>query len=434
MINYTAWIQLFILTLKLFPTFSSVDNVQVKASWKSLENFGMHAKVQAMQVEFMIVEQNKPLMTYLLIPWDNISITGNEVDISSMLGLPDLLCVTPFAILQECYTSDSGEEDVVLKEKITTFVEELFNIDSYSELLEYKDSYILGDQYQVITMRKFSYLVDLSIAVPGSAHLIPEFFKNEFSNTMIFVSMIPDMGNITTSWIKSGDAEVLQAVIPIQDQLIQKFNGYLETATTMEDIEKRVEFNLNCKIELVDYLASEGMDTVVQNFYCDFLKRLLAVPGEKLRETPVDPVFGNYQPKTTPDIVTDYMPAIQEVIEQIPDSRLENLYDLIKLFDEYKVKAVENPGKIVDGNVLLGGMPEEYQASRDELLLAEIGERISKLIETPSENELKKYCHTNDLSGREFEYIKFSFIHYDVMGSGRFFYISSRDSVRLALP
>ncbi|MBN2018538.1 MAG: hypothetical protein JW794_10480 [Candidatus Cloacimonetes bacterium] len=434
MINYIAWIQLFVLALKLFPTFNSVDNVQVKTSWKSLESFGMFAKVRAMQVEFMMVEQNKPLITYLLIPWENISIIGNEADISSMLGMPDLLCVTPFAIVQERCTIDSGEEDVVLKEKITNFIEELFNVDVNLKLLVYEDGFSLGDQYQVITKRQFPYLVDLSIATPGSTHLDQEFFTSTYNNTMIFVSMIPDMGSITASWIKSGDAEVLQSIIPIQDEMIRAYEGYINTASTIKDIDKRVEFYEKCKVELIDYLELKGVDTTTHQFYIDLLMRFLFVPGEQTKEIQMDSVFGYYQPKTTSDTAADYMTGISDDIAKLPEAQLNNLHDLIMLFDEQKVKATEMPGKIVEGNMLLGGLPEEYQASKDELLLAEIGEKIRKIIASSSGSELNNYCSTNDLSGKEFVYTKFSFIHYDVMGSGRYFYISSRDTVHLVLP
>ncbi len=434
MIPYTAWIQLFVLTLKLFPSFNETDDIQVMTSWKSLESFGMYAKDQAMQVEFISSEHNTPLLAYLLIPWENISISGNNVDISSMLGLPDLLCVTPFAILQERCTPDSGEGDVVLKEKITTFVEELFNIDANSKLLVYEDGFSLGNQYQAISMRRFPYLVDLSIAIPGSAHLDPDFFKNEYSNTMIFVSMVPDRGNVLASWIKGGDAGELTAVISFQDELIQKLEGFITSASSIKKVEERIEFYVKYKAGLLDYLSLEGMDTAIKNFYCDFLRRLLAVPDEPVREIQIDPVFGNYQPKKTPDVVTDYMPEIKEDIEKIPKAELENLFDLLELFEGYKTRAEQNPGKTFEGNVLLGGLPEEYQPSKEELLLAEIGERIRKINDTYSDEDIEEYCDEHGLNYRALEYVKFTFIHYDVMGSGRFFYVNSRDSVRFTLP
>lgn len=436
MIPYTAWIQLFVLTLKLFPSFNGADEIQVKTSWINLESVGMYAKAQGMKVEFISIEKNKPLLTYLLIPWDNISMTGKEADISSLLGLPDLLCVTPFAIIQERYIPDvsEGEDDVVFKEKITTYIDELLSKDKYSRLMGYKDSFTLGDHYQVISMRQYPYMVDLSIAIPGSAHLDPEYFKKEYNKTMIFVSMLPDRGNVLASWIKAGDAAELTSVISIQDQLIQMFEGYIATAGSIRNVEDRIEFYMECKAELLDFLSSVGMDNAIKIFYCDLLRRLLAVPDETVREIQIDPVFGNYQPKETPDVVTDYMPDIQQDIETIPKAELENFYNLVELFNDYKTRAKQNPGKTVEGNVLLGGLPEEYQPSKDELMLAEIGERIRKINDTYDDKEIQVYCNENGLNDVVVEYVRYSFIHYDVMGSGRFFYVSTQETIRLLLP
>ncbi len=434
MIHYAAWINLFVLVLKLFPTFNDAEDLKVKATWKSLEEIGMRGNEQAMYVEFLSKENNKSLITYILIPWENISLQDHNDDISSFFGLSELLCVTPYAIIREQTSPDDNEHEVVLKEKITTFCSQLFNSEVYSKRIDYAEGFTLSEQYQVMTMRQFPYLVDLSIAVPGSAHLDPEVFKNEFSNTMVYVSMIPDIGNVFSSWLKVGDAPELHSVIDFQDELIDRLKLYVTSLNSMKDIAERTATYKKHNKEMIDFLDSHEMDKTIQNFYSDLIRRLFCVPMEQMKQIKTDPVFGNYQPKTTPDIVTDYMPKIRDEIEKLPEEKLENLIDLINLFQEYKKQAVANPGKIVEGNIMLGGLPEEYQPSKEELILAEIGNRIYEIKCNNNREEIGKYLSQLDSEKREFTYQKFTFIHYDVMGSGRFFYVNSKEKVDFTIP
>jgi len=107
---------------------------------------------------------------------------------------------------------------------------------------------------------------------------------------------------------------------------------------------------------------------------------------------------------------------------------------LIDMFDAYLIKARKNPGKTVEGNIILGGLPEQYEPSKEELMLAEIGECIRAVIDSVQEQKLRTYCKDNELNGKEVAYKKYTFIHYDVMGSGRFFYVDSVENVHLILP
>jgi len=436
MIHYTAWINLFVLALKLFPSFNEVDNIQVKTSWRNLELIGMHGNVQAMHVEFVTLESNRTLLTYIFIPWIDMSLTNQQNDISSFFGLPEMLCVSPFAIINQVTTPDETEHEVVLKEKITTFIEEFFEIEKYAKRIDYQEGYTLGDNYQVMSMRQYPYLADLSIAVPGSAHLDPMIFKNEFSNTMIYVSMIPDIGKVISSWIKAGDAAELYAVIDIQDELLRKLEDYVLSASSANDIDERIKYYEQYKNELIDLFISYKLHVGIQFFYCDLLRRLLYIPaGQQTdKEIYTHSVYGNYQPKKTPDVVTDYMPGILNDLKKIPEAKFENLAELIDMFDAYLIKARKNPGKTVEGNIILGGLPEQYEPSKEELMLAEIGECIRAVIDSVQEQKLRTYCKDNELNGKEVAYKKYTFIHYDVMGSGRFFYVDSVENVHLILP
>lgn len=134
--------------------------------------------------------------------------------------------------------------------------------------------------------------------------------------------------------------------------------------------------------------------------------------------------FPDYQPKTSPDTMLDYMPSLAPKWEIIPDAKIENLKLLVELFSKYNKEAAADPGKWEDGNIVLGAREREYRPSEAELLLCEVGERIQSLIESQPKESVKLELGVN-------EYLKFTFIHIDVMGSGRFYYVDKIEKCKI---
>ncbi len=144
-------------------------------------------------------------------------------------------------------------------------------------------------------------------------------------------------------------------------------------------------------------------------------------------------IFGNYTPKITPDTAEDFMPALLEKIHSIPEARLSSLNHLIGLFITYKTRASENPGYWENGNMLLGAREREYIPSEDEILLSETGNRLESLIGSVTKDQIKMELKEKYAELKQLEYVRFTFTHVDVMGSGRFYYIDTMTEVQIAL-
>ena len=61
------------------------------------------------------------------------------------------------------------------------------------------------------------------------------------------------------------------------------------------------------------------------------------------------------------------MPELQRDIAKLPAARLDNLSELIQLLRSHHERMLEKPGHWIEGNIILGAKPKEYQPSRDEL-------------------------------------------------------------------
>ncbi len=141
--------------------------------------------------------------------------------------------------------------------------------------------------------------------------------------------------------------------------------------------------------------------------------------------------FGDYRPKTTPDSIFDFRPAMHAVIEAIPllhNPSFEKLAALLQLLEEVKEKARKNPGNTQPGRMMLGANQEEYQPSDDELLENYVGDVIKGVIAGTPE-ELRPALRKKMKGDRSYNVIRVR--HSDVMGSGRFFYASKPQPTKI---
>lgn len=204
---------------------------------------------------------------------------------------------------------------------------------------------------------------------------------------MILLHQVPDMGAVSSNWIKPGPPEDYPAK---QDPV--------PVAEPPEPTE-----------------TPDEPDTAPEVLY-----------------HPED-LFPDYRPKRTPDTMLDYMPSLLEDLARIPESNLSNLSNLIDLYIEYKKNAARSPGEWVDGNMILGAREKEYRPSREELVLNEIGDRISYVVSETDPGSLEKLLKKMKKYPKKIEFTRFYYIHYDVMGSGRFFYIDGMDKIEFTL-
>lgn len=152
---------------------------------------------------------------------------------------------------------------------------------------------------------------------------------------------------------------------------------------------------------------------------------------ENIKPSGEPTMFPDYVPKHTPDKATDYMPELAEEFGKLPATKPENLAGFLELFTLYFQKAKAHPGNWVEGNIVLGARPKEYEPTAEELILAEIGDRLQVIIKKIPDSEINKILKTMNIEPRDLTYTRFTFTHVDVMGSGRFFYVDRMEKVRL---
>jgi len=154
--------------------------------------------------------------------------------------------------------------------------------------------------------------------------------------------------------------------------------------------------------------------------------------------------FPDYTPKLTKDTIFDYHYEFHSVLKNLGIKLNYGINDIDELFGllmTWKEKAVENPGRFIEGNMILGADAEQYKPSDEELVESHLGSILEHIIiENREKNEgkfieklvdklvekLKKLTKSKELS---FKYIEI--YHMDVMGSGRFFYASKPEERKI---
>ncbi|MFC1775039.1 hypothetical protein ACFLZN_01870 [Nanoarchaeota archaeon] len=99
-------------------------------------------------------------------------------------------------------------------------------------------------------------------------------------------------------------------------------------------------------------------------------------------------------------------------------AKLENLPELLKLFDEYNKKP--NLGHFKEENpALTGGRTKVYYPSKEELTLSAIGDNIAGIVDSTDKEKLEEFLKNNNITREKIDYMKIGYETKDVMGSGR---------------
>ncbi len=135
--------------------------------------------------------------------------------------------------------------------------------------------------------------------------------------------------------------------------------------------------------------------------------------------------FPDYRPKLTADDLFDYRPAMRDALNDVPDAALDALPELIRQLGFWRDRARNAPGAFEPGAVALGADPEEYRPSESELIWAVVGERVATVAAGIDAAALRAAAPPD--VALPLTYPVFDVRHVDVMGSGRFFYVSEPD-------
>jgi len=142
-------------------------------------------------------------------------------------------------------------------------------------------------------------------------------------------------------------------------------------------------------------------------------------------------LFPDYEPKTTPDTIEDYLRTpeseVFKILGEIGEAKLERLKQILTLFKNFQKKAQRNPGRFQDGRVGLGANLKQYTPSEEEVIVSELGKMIKNIIEVYSEKEINEYKKEEKIKSQIIEFNEIYFRHVDVMGSGRYFYAEKKE-------
>ncbi|MBD3190834.1 MAG: hypothetical protein GF308_09335 [Candidatus Heimdallarchaeota archaeon] len=150
-------------------------------------------------------------------------------------------------------------------------------------------------------------------------------------------------------------------------------------------------------------------------------------PKKKGRD--YEEMFPDYEPKKTPDTIYDYPKTPKEVVDvlsEIGKPSLEKLVEILVLFKKYKKEAKKKPGHYIQGNIALGAAEKEFIPSKGELLASELGKMIRSILQHHSKKEIDQWKKKEKISSQKITFTEITFIHFDVMGSGRFFYAEKK--------
>ncbi|MFC2102649.1 WG repeat-containing protein [Bacteroidota bacterium] len=365
------------LKLMLYENFGR--EIEAVTRWGKLDeiNIFISGEGEGLFVDLTDSQTKKLLLTYLFLPWQDLTFrTISESE--SMIPTEQLVTVTPKTIL---YLVDMApmlsEGDMELLPDLSDMMHQLVEYAECQRVVREKDGVTSPGGLQVIQLKEFPNYMEVSVATPGSAFQSIDSIRMEFPRKMILLHQVPDIGTVKSSWIKPGPPE---------------------------DYPFRQEYVTDAEPE--------------------------TAPDESFNS---DELFPDYEPKLTPDTMLDYMPSLQPEMETIPEPNLSNLSNLIHLYNKYNALASKSPGKWVDGNLVLGAREKEYQPSAEELVLMEVGERIGTVVSENDHESLSNYLTQLDRYPEKIEFTRFFFIHIDVMGSGRFFYIDAMEPVSFKL-
>jgi len=419
------WITLLGEAITLGALNSFQDSLKIKNSrTKVIPRFGA-LKPEALKTEVFYGNIEKPLLTFYFLPWQNLTQKINTDSPDEKIHPLRLITVTGYAMIFAF--DDYTELFPKHKEESQRFEKFLKTLINYGENQQTTEEPLeLPEYFQVISGNIFRNYISLEIAWHGSG--LPADWTFTPGNKMLRIHLIPDRGPTVINWQKppgiapdSSFREKENKLIEIFDEALQKSFAGKENRETLYE---------NAKNSIRDLLTGSDMQHNI-DFYTTRLKNWMFPESGFIKKTGKIENFPDYTPKLSPDKATDYMPEVTDSILKLPESKPENFKRLLELFIVYSRKAKDNPGEWVEGNMVLGARPKEYQPTADELILAEIGDRLQKVMKTLPGHGIHKTLKKLNIKPGDLEYIRFSFIHVDVMGSGRFFYVDKMENIRL---
>lgn len=427
-VEKTQWIDMLASAMKLKLKLKIPQPVTLTITWQNNHAyvFSQNNPLKYLKIKIGPDDQNY-LVEYDLIPWQNFSIKP-EKDLS--ISPLDIFRVTDFAVVYVSYNPrESNPKDLQFIESIKPLFSSLFE-DALDQTID--EVRKLPEKVQVIEARNYRYFSTLQIALPGTQLPEDSVWMKNFPGKMIYLMLTPDIGQIRKRWIKGADHPLNSYSTSAEDELIDIFSKALAEADAFPNGRNQIYERYTEKIQSL-FSSANSFVNVLNEKYQQRLRKWLDIEEVTASHDFETNPFGDYQAKRTPDTAIDYMPEVADEISRLPEATLNHLNEILQLFKTYQRKATNHPGYWEDGNVILGASPREYRPSAEELLLAETGNRLKKILENTAPEEIHERLGQESILLKNMEYTSFTFTHADVMGSGRFFYVQDAKKTVLSL-
>lgn len=426
--NYQKWVSMLAKVVRLINKVEMQDQLEINLNLSSDTDIFLFSNVGSaiVQMQVISIDLNQPLLNYTIIPWQDFSVnTENPTAITQQL-----LTANDYAVFYSSHPAlspDSAEQQY--SQKFEAAFKQVINYDQNQSVTE-NEQINIPEDVQVISADVYPYYIDLQVALPGSK--LPEFskWKSIAKNKMLHLSLVPDMGEVKSSWIKTNDSEMNVYYTSVEEKLLQLFSDAIDQSLKHPDNRQEIFNKAKNKLRTI-FNATNSYVNYLYNEYEERLKRWLLL-DDQVTELPVmDEIFADYQPKRTPDTMLDFMPELAEEFKKLPGAQPENITQLLNLLTDFRQQAEKNPGQWQDGNMILGAKPKEYFPSQPELLAAETGSRLQSIVNSTPKEQLQQLLEKAEQKITNIKFTKFTFTHMDVIGSGRFFYVETIEKVKI---
>ncbi|MHA1381202.1 MAG: hypothetical protein ACTSRG_22770 [Candidatus Helarchaeota archaeon] len=143
------------------------------------------------------------------------------------------------------------------------------------------------------------------------------------------------------------------------------------------------------------------------------------------KEKSLEEIYKEAREQEGPVIIPSQVdPSFLKSLEKL--ANIDNFIELLKEFEKYQNLALKKPGKIVEGNMILGApAPKYWEPSEEEKRLVEIGKKIGMVLQSIDKKNVKKIVKsmiTNEIFVDQIIFQDIQFFYVDVVGSGRFIY------------
>lgn len=428
----SEWIDLLFSSIRLAAELFFDNAVHVEMSERRNEGYVFSAKQGSGFLRIQVSNsQDQVLLAYDVIPPQDFSIRG-ELDLAGGLALTrELVTVTDYAAVyaQVNPYGYTGQ----LKETIELFhrvVRRILEEERHNQLQD--EELDLPQDVRIISSKVYSHYADLQIALPGTAMPDDSAWRTVGKGKLLYLQLVPDAGEVKKRWIKTIDSREDPYYTSVEEDLLKVFSEALSEAHRFPASRNEISERAKTRIRGL-FSAANSYVNFLYDKYEHRLESWLLLEDVTPRHPIEEEIFGDYQPKETPDAIIDFMPSLRDKVDRLPSAVLENWVPLVELLEFFTGNARNTPGHWEDGNMVLGAQPREYRPSVDELMASEVGDRLAKIIDDHRKEDLIDFFGSEHLNPIDLEYVHFDFIHVDVMGSGRFFYVQSFGTVKLSL-